>query len=118
MVPFCRLHLESSDARNLRVMRGVVKTVRVVDGGDVLNFPAKLNLKVAYSECPLTARVRLGIALARFAPLLLRAGKPAGQQFNSGRGQTIAITTFHRKNVETQVKRMVLRHNSNGERNP
>ena len=65
MVSFCRLHVESSDTHNLRVVRGVVKTERVVDGGgDVVNFRAEVALEVAYSECPLTARVRLGIALA------------------------------------------------------
>ena len=37
-VSFSRLHLESTDTCNLRVLRGVVKTERVVDGGDVLNF--------------------------------------------------------------------------------
>ena len=58
------------------MVRGVVKTERVVGGGDdVVNFPANLKLKVAHSECPLTARVRLGIALAGFVVLPYRAEK-------------------------------------------
>ena len=67
-------------------MRGVVKTERVVGGGDdVVNFRANLKLKVAHSECPLTARVRLGIALAGFVPLLYRTKKTTGQNINPGR---------------------------------
>ena len=80
MVSFCRLHVESSDTHNLRVVRGVVKTERVVDGGgDVLNFRAEVALEVAYSECPLTARVRLGIALALLAESKITITKFMGQ---------------------------------------
>ena len=44
-------------ARVLRVVRGVVQTVRVVDGGVVI-FRAGLKLNIEYSECSLTARAR------------------------------------------------------------
>ena len=58
------------------MVRGVVKTERVGGGVDVVvNFRANLKLKVAHSECPLTARVRLGIALALFVVLPYRAEK-------------------------------------------
>ena len=47
-----------------------VITEGVVGGGDdVVNFRANLKLKFAHSECPLTAPVRLGIALAGFVHL-------------------------------------------------
>ena len=97
-VSFSRLHLESTDTRNLRVLRGVVKTERVVDGGgDVLNFRAEL--KIVDRTCPLTARVRLGIALAGFV-----ADKTAGQKIHTGREHAISIATFHWTTVDTRVR--------------
>ena len=83
MFCFCRLHLESTVffLNNLRVVRGVVITERVVGGGDdVVNFRANLKLKVAHSECPLTARVRLGIALAEFVPLFFQRNINPGRE--------------------------------------
>ena len=72
MVSLCRLHLESIDTRTLGVVRSVVKTERVVGGGDdVVNFCAELKIRVVFRKCPLTARVRLGIALAGLVRLLL-----------------------------------------------
>ena len=82
----------------------------MVDGGDdVVSFRAELKLNVVYRKCPLTARVRLGIALSGFlnltsSPSHLRAEKTVGKQFNTGREHTIAITTIHGTIVETNAK--------------
>ena len=118
MVPLCRLHHESINTRTLRVVRCVVKTDRVVDGGgDVVNFRAELKVKVAYNECPLTARVRLGIAHAGFVLLPFRVEKIAGQTCNPCREQKKGIAKTAWNNCGHKCEWMVHCHHSNKGRN-
>ena len=106
MVPLCRLHLESIDTRNLRVVRGVVLTEKAVDGGgDVVNFSAELKIKVACSECPLSARVRLGIAhMQRLYPFPFeRKNRLRDNHATLAENKRKGITTLHGTNVETNL---------------
>ena len=96
MFCFCRLNLESSGFSITFVWCEVITEGVVGGGDDVVNFRANLKLKFAHSECPLTAPVRLGIALAGFVHLPYRAENTTGQNIDPGRESTIAIISFHR----------------------